>query len=62
MAIEAKVECPDGRVRTWHRNVSTNLKGYVYVKSRRVYGFRRNVSDECYRFAPHRPNLELFDP
>jgi hypothetical protein len=58
MATEPTVVCEDGKVRTWHRNVCTNISGYVYVRSRRVYGLRHQIGDgELYRFAPARPNL-----
>src|SRR5438552_3994251 len=53
MATEVNVLCQDGKVRTWHRNICSNIGGFVYVRSRRVYGRRHQIDDgELYRFAP----------
>lgn len=38
MTARSTVDCPDGKVRTFHHNKTTARRGYVYVSSRRVYG------------------------
>lgn len=32
------VTCPDGVTRAFHSNRSSNIKGFVYVGSTRIYG------------------------